>query len=83
MVGYIFWVFFFSLDFVNRVTIECYVSALEFTSRCKTLTNMKDMLCFRCSSLTSLDLSNFDTSNVTNMSNMFSECNGFNKSRCK
>ena len=27
-----------------------------------------------CSSITSLDLSNFDTSNVTNMSAMFNEC---------
>ena len=29
---------------------------------------------FSCSSLTSLDLSNFDTSNVTNMQEMFSGC---------
>ena len=28
-----------------------------------------------CSSLTNLDVSNFDTSQVTNMGNMFSECN--------
>jgi surface protein len=28
----------------------------------------------QCSSLTSLDLSNFNTSNVNNMSGMFSQC---------
>jgi len=30
----------------------------------------------RCSGLTSLDLSNFDTSNVTDMRSMFSRCSG-------
>ena len=39
------------------------------------ITNISGM--FRgCSSLTSLDLSNFDTSNVTGMSSMFSGCSG-------
>ena len=38
------------------------------------LTSMESM--FRdCSNLTSLDLSNFDTSNVTNMCSMFNSCN--------
>ncbi len=36
-----------------------------------------------CSGLTSLDISKFDTSKVTNMSNMFAVCSKFNKSRCK
>ena len=30
---------------------------------------------YKCDSLATLDLSNFDTSNVTNMSNMFNSCN--------
>ena len=34
---------------------------------------MSSMFC-NCSSLTSLNLSNFNTKNVTNMSSMFSEC---------
>ena len=37
------------------------------------VTNMYNMFS-GCSSLTSLDLSNFDTSNVTNMSSMFENC---------
>ena len=37
------------------------------------VTNMYNMF-YNCSSLTSLDLSNFNTSNVTNMYNMFSDC---------
>ena len=38
------------------------------------VTDMSSMF-YDCSSLTSLDLSNFDTSNVTNMSRMFERCN--------
>ncbi len=32
------------------------------------------MMFYNCSSLTNLDLRNFDTSKVTNMSNMFYGC---------
>ena len=34
---------------------------------------------FECSSLTNIDLSNFNTNNVTDMSGMFSECNKLTK----
>ena len=37
------------------------------------ITNMNGMF-FKCSSLTSLNLSNFNTNNVTNMSYMFNKC---------
>lgn len=39
------------------------------------VSNMREMFS-GCSSLTSLDVSNFNTTNVTNMSNMFSGCYG-------
>ena len=42
------------------------------TSECTTMSYMFN----KCSSLTSLDLSNFDTSKVTNMSDMFNGCSG-------
>ena len=45
----------------------------QATVTCSGVTNMSSMF-YNCSSLTSLDLSNFDTSNVTNMSSMFSNC---------
>ena len=41
-----------------------------YTNECR---DMSNMFCF-CSSLTSLDVSCFDTSNVTNMSHMFYDC---------
>ena len=41
-----------------------------YTTAC---TNMSNMFCF-CSSLTSLDVSGFDTSKVTDMNYMFSHC---------
>jgi surface protein len=37
------------------------------------------MLCFNCKGLTSLDISNFDTSKVTDMRNIFSGCKKFTK----
>ena len=39
----------------------------------ETLTTMQDMF-WKCSSLTSLDLSNLDTSSVTNMQSVFNNC---------
>ena len=42
----------------------------QATVTCKEVTDMSSMFWF-CSDLTSLDLSNFDTSNVTDMSDMF------------
>ena len=41
------------------------------------LTIMRNMFCF-CRGLTSLDVSNFDTSKITNMSFMFYNCSGLN-----
>ena len=41
----------------------------------KNFTNANDMFTY-CTSLTSLDLSNFDTSNITNMGSMFGDCSG-------
>ena len=32
---------------------------------------------YKCTSLVSLDLSNFDTQNINDMSSMFNECNSF------
>ena len=40
----------------------------------KTPLNNTNYMFYECSSLTSLNLSNFNTNNVTNMSNMFSDC---------
>ena len=34
---------------------------------------------FRCESLTNINLSNFNTDNVTNMSDMFYECESLKK----
>ncbi len=56
-------------DFFSLKTIE----GLEYLDTSK-VTNMNSMFS-DCSSLTSLDLSNFDTSKVTSMSNMFYNCN--------
>ena len=39
---------------------------------------MKEMFC-DCNSLTDLDLSNFNTQNVTDMNEMFSYCNSLKK----
>ena len=46
----------------------------QVTVTCSGVTDMRYMF-YNCSSLTSLDLSNFDTSNVTDMNSMFSNCN--------
>nr|CAI9749847.1 hypothetical protein WCOTENJF_WCOTENJF_CDS_0040 [uncultured phage] len=49
-------------------------SAMPFTLICDSgVTDMNSMF-YACNSLTTLDVSNFDTSNVTNMANMFSVC---------
>lgn len=59
------WIF---QDFVNLKAIDfgnCFVTS--------NVTDMSNMFSY-CSSLTELDLSNFDTSNVTNMRGMFDNC---------
>nr|DAK04306.1 MAG TPA: protein of unknown function DUF285 [Caudoviricetes sp.] len=43
------------------------------TVGCKDVTNMNHMFC-NCSYITTIDLSNFDTSNVVDMSSMFYDC---------
>jgi len=48
------------------------ITGMEYVDTSKTK-NMRSMF-YNCSSLTSLDLSNFDTSKVIDMSNMFSGC---------
>ena len=55
-------------DSVNKKTIS-----LDWL-RTNNMTSMNSMF-YNCSSLTSLDLSNFDTSNVNNMNAMFYGCN--------
>ena len=50
-----------------------YVSGDATENTFTNVTNMAYMF-YNCSSLTSLDLSNFDTSNVTDMKNMFYKC---------
>ncbi|MBR6034301.1 MAG: BspA family leucine-rich repeat surface protein [Clostridia bacterium] len=48
------------------------ITGMQYLNTCN-VTNMSGMF-YDCSSLTSLDLSNFNTSNVTDMSNMFCNC---------
>ena len=48
----------------------------------KKLINTKNIF-FDCCSLTSLNLSNFNTNNVTNMSNMFYGCSSLKKENVK
>ncbi len=65
----------FSKKGINKINIKCK----------KDLTNMSYMF-NECSSLTSLNLSNFNTNNVNNMNNMFYNCSSFtylNLSKCK
>lgn len=50
------------------------ITGLEYLNT-DAATNMSQMF-EECSSLTSLDLSSFDTKNVTTMANMFKNCNG-------
>ena len=50
------------------------INNLSYLNTSRT-TNMSFMF-YDCSSLTSLDVSNFDTSNVTNMDGMFRQCYG-------
>lgn len=38
---------------------------------------------YGCDSITSLDVSNFNTTNVTDMNNMFYECNKLTYIKCK
>lgn len=49
-----------------------YVPPIQVTSRVKYTSSMF----YNCYKLTSLDLSNFDTSNVTSMGSMFGSCSG-------
>ena len=46
----------------------------KLTINIKKLLKNTSLMFFRCSFLTSLDFSNFNTNNVTNMSSMFSRC---------
>ena len=59
-------------DFVNLKTIDF--------GNCFVTSNVTDMygMFQNCTSLTSLDLSDFDTSNVTDMSGMFMDCASLN-----
>ena len=59
-----------SISFGNKENIKTIKKMQIDTSN---FTNMKYMF-ERCSSLTSLDISNFNTSNVTNIHGMFSAC---------
>ena len=45
----------------------------ELISLCENVTSTKNMF-YSCSTLETIDLSNFDTSNVTDMQNMFTSC---------
>ena len=45
-----------------------YINSVKYANNCNSMFN-------NCKSLTSLDLANFDTGNVTNMRYMFRECN--------
>ena len=60
-----------SIEFGNKKNIKSIkkIKGLDTSN----VTNMYKMF-YYCSSLTSLDLSNFNTSNVTNMGYMFSDC---------
>ena len=49
-------------------------SAVPYTLICDSGVTSIEKLFFSCQSLTTLDLSNFDTSNVTYMGGMFSKC---------
>ena len=52
-------------------------SVRQATVTCDIVTNIS-MMFYRCSSLTSIDLSNFNTSNVINMYCMFFNCSSLN-----
>ena len=56
--------------FENNYRNDCIQDLLEL---CDNITDMNNMF-YKSNALTSLDLSNFDTSEVTNMSSMFYEC---------
>ena len=58
-----------SIRFSNCSNLT-YIPPIQVTSRVKHTSSMF----YNCYKLTSLDLSNFDTSNVTNMSSMFGSC---------
>ena len=61
-------------DFSNRAPWHSFAD--QITSAKLDVTGMSDAsgLFYGCENLTSLDLSGFDTANVTNMGNMFSNC---------
>ena len=73
----------FDASFANARPTSCYrwfcycynlttIEGIEYLNTEKVM-NMKDMF-YRCSALTSLDLSNFNAKNVTDMSYMFCSC---------
>ena len=57
----------------KRANIKTVTKDANMSSKIDVLTRMSSMF-YNCSALTSLDLSGFDTSNVTNVSQMFSGC---------
>lgn len=58
---------------INKITKVYKSISGRVTVGCKDVTNMRLMFC-NCSYITTIDLSNFDTSNVDNMSSMFYDC---------
>ena len=56
----------------NNQIIYTYIPHLDIRSQGRDMSNMF----YSCSGLTSLDLTGFDTSAVTNMASMFSSCSG-------
>ncbi len=61
-------IFVFEYNFGNQKKYKIKIKCI------KLLTNMSYMF-YKCSCLTSLNLSNFNTNNITNMSSMFSYLN--------
>jgi len=60
---------------VGSSTYDVYVLATEPNTKIKFNSNSSSMF-YKCSGLSELDVSNFDTSSVTDMSYMFYECSG-------
>lgn len=67
----------YSDDWVDKdkvTNVDESISGQSTTVTCKDVTDMGNMF-MGCAYLTSINLSNFDTSKVTNMGNMFNGCN--------
>ena len=65
------------INFIDKNTKSRIINSLESIKREYSSLyweNMESMF-YGCNSLSSIDLSNFNTQNVTNMEYMFSECN--------